>query len=104
MRWLSNYSILSYSHCSAGFGNYFNWAFRKFSNFQPLKIVREDIRIPSIIYDHPADFKRTIQLMESNSIQPGKIISGRYHLLQLQTALEAAAGGSESKLIITIYP
>jgi threonine dehydrogenase-like Zn-dependent dehydrogenase len=73
------------------------------ATFQPLKIVREDIRIiPSIIYDHPADFKRTIQLIESKIIQPGKIISGSYHLSQLQTALEAAASGNESKLIVTI--
>ena len=42
------------------------------ATFQPLKIVTEDIRIPSIIFDHPADFKRIIQLMESNIIQPGK--------------------------------
>ena len=75
----------------------------KLATFQPLKITREGIRIiPSIIYDHPVDFKRTIQLIQSKKIQPGKIISGNYNLQQLQTAFEEAASGAASKLIITI--
>jgi L-iditol 2-dehydrogenase len=75
----------------------------KMATFQPLKIVREDIRIiPSIIYDHPLDFKRTIQLIQSKIFEPGKIISGEYKLGQLQSALEEAAGGAASKLIINI--
>lgn len=75
----------------------------KLATFQPLKIVREGIQIiPSIIYDHPVDFRRTIQLIESKVIQPGKIISGTYKLRQLQEAMEAAATGNETKLIISI--
>lgn len=75
----------------------------KMASFQPLKIVREGIRIiPSIIYDHPADFKRTIQLIQSKIIEPGKIISGEYRLSQLQSALEEASSGAASKLIINI--
>jgi len=75
----------------------------KLATFQPLKIVREGIQIiPSIIYDHPTDFRRTIQLIASKVIQPGNIISGTYKLLHLQEAMEAAATGNETKLIITI--
>jgi L-iditol 2-dehydrogenase len=75
----------------------------KAATFQPLKIVREDIRIiPSIIYNHPFDFKRTIQLIQSKIIEPGKIISGEYRLDQLQFALEEAAAGAATKLIINI--
>jgi L-iditol 2-dehydrogenase len=73
------------------------------ASFIPLKIVREGIRIiPSIIYNHPHDFEKTIQLIQSKIIEPGKIISGTYKLAQLQQALETAAGGKETKLIITI--
>jgi L-iditol 2-dehydrogenase len=73
------------------------------ASFIPLKIVREGIRIiPSIIYNHPNDFEKTIQLIQSKILEPGKIISGTYKLAQLQQALETAAGGKESKLIITI--
>jgi L-iditol 2-dehydrogenase len=73
------------------------------ASFIPLKIVREGICIiPSIIYNHPNDFEKTIQLMQSKIIEPGKIISGTYKLAQLQQALETAAGGKETKLIITI--
>jgi threonine dehydrogenase-like Zn-dependent dehydrogenase len=73
------------------------------ASFIPLKIVREGIRIiPSIIYNHPNDFEKTIQLVQSKILEPGKIISGTYKLAQLQLALEAASSGKETKLIITI--
>jgi L-iditol 2-dehydrogenase len=73
------------------------------ASFIPLKIVREGIRIiPSIIYNHPNDFKKTIELIQSKIMEPGKIISGTYKLAQLQQAMETAAGGKETKLIITI--
>jgi L-iditol 2-dehydrogenase len=43
----------------------------KKATFQPLKMAREGITIlPSIIYDHPFDFKRIIQLMRSKIIEP----------------------------------
>jgi L-iditol 2-dehydrogenase len=73
------------------------------ASFIPLRLVREGIRIiPSIIYNHPNDFKETIQLVQSKILQPGKIISGSFSLQQVQLALEAAAGGKESKIILNI--
>jgi L-iditol 2-dehydrogenase len=73
------------------------------ATFTPLKIVREGIHIiPSIIYNHPKDFKETIALVQSKKIQPGNIISGSFKLQQIQQALEIAAGGGQSKIIITI--
>lgn len=73
------------------------------ASFIPLKIVREGIRIiPSIIYNHPNDFEKTIQLIRSKIVEPGKIISGTYKLPQLQQALEAASTGKETKLVISI--
>ena len=71
--------------------------------FQPLKLVREGITlIPSIIYDHPFDFKRVIQLLQSKVIAPGQIVSSFEPLEQLQSALEKAAEGEESKIVVVI--
>lgn len=73
------------------------------ATFTPLKIAREGIQIiPSIIYDHPFDFQRTLQLIRSKVIQPSLIISSYTTLHELQTALELAATGNESKIIVNI--
>lgn len=73
------------------------------ATFTPLKIAREGIHIvPSIIYDHPVDFKRTLQLMASRTIRPGFIISRKVELNNLQSALELAAQGEDSKILITV--
>ncbi len=71
--------------------------------FTPLKIAREGIHmVPSIIYDHPADFNRTLQLIQRKKLNPGKIISRYMPLGDLQTALTLAARGDDTKIIITI--
>jgi L-iditol 2-dehydrogenase len=73
------------------------------ATFKPLKIAREGITIvPSIIYDHPFDFKRTIQLIESKIIRPSFIISRYMDLNDIQSALEIAAKGDDSKIVITV--
>jgi L-iditol 2-dehydrogenase len=73
------------------------------ATFKPFKIAREGIAIvPSMIYDHPFDFKRTIQLIASKVIQPGMIISQYMNLDNLQVALETASIGNDSKIIINI--
>ncbi len=73
------------------------------ATFKPFKIAREGITIvPSMIYDHPFDFKRTIQLIASKVIQPGQIISQYMNLDDLQWALETASIGNDSKIIINI--
>ncbi|GAB3881029.1 zinc-dependent alcohol dehydrogenase [Spirosoma agri] len=73
------------------------------ATFTPLKIAREGIQIiPSIVYDHPFDFKRTLQLMSARVIKPGFIISKRMPLDELQLALETAAQGEDSKILITV--
>ncbi|PWK17596.1 L-iditol 2-dehydrogenase/L-gulonate 5-dehydrogenase [Arcicella aurantiaca] len=73
------------------------------ATFKPLKIAREGITIvPSIIYDHPFDFKRTLQLIDSKVIKPSFIISSYSKLDNLQNALDLAAKGDESKIIVEI--
>jgi L-iditol 2-dehydrogenase len=73
------------------------------ATFKPLKIAREGITIvPSIIYDHPFDFKRTIQLIAAKIIRPSFIISRYMALNEIQSALEIAAKGDDSKIVITV--
>ncbi|GAB3993420.1 Zn-dependent oxidoreductase [Spirosoma daeguense] len=73
------------------------------AQFTPLKIAREGITIvPSIIYQHPTDFRRTIELIRRKQISPSTIISGYYPIDHLQEAFEKAVTGSESKLIIEL--
>lgn len=75
----------------------------KSATFTPLKIAREGISIvPSIIYDHPFDFKRVIQLIQAKIIRPSFIVSQKIELENLQSALETAAKGDESKIVINI--
>jgi L-iditol 2-dehydrogenase len=71
--------------------------------FQPLRLVREGITIiPSLIYHHPTDFQAVIRLIELEKIHPGRIISSYEPLINLQTALERAASGGETKVVIKI--
>jgi threonine dehydrogenase-like Zn-dependent dehydrogenase len=73
------------------------------AQFIPLLTTREGISIlPSIIYDHPFDFKRVIQLIASKTIDPSFIVSQSIALDDIQTALETAALGNGSKIVITI--
>ncbi len=73
------------------------------ATFTPLKIAREGITIvPSIIYDHPFDFKRVLQLIASKIIEPSFIISSYTDLDNIQTALKLAAEGNESKIVVEI--
>lgn len=75
----------------------------KEANFQPLKIAREGITIvPSLIYDHPFDYRRTIQLIKTKVIQPGFIISNNTEIDNLQDALQLAAKGDESKIVLCL--
>jgi L-iditol 2-dehydrogenase len=75
----------------------------KLATFTPLKIAREGITIiPSIIYDHPFDFKRVLQLIQAKVINPSFIISKNMDLEDLQNALEIASKGDDSKIIINV--
>lgn len=71
------------------------------ATFMPLKIAREGINIvPSIIYDHPFDYRRVIQLIKAGVIRPGLIISNNMALDEIQSAIQLASEGNESKIVI----
>ena len=73
------------------------------AEFTPFKTTREGITIvPSMIYDHPTDFKRVLQLIASKTIQPSFIVSRYMPLSETQEALELASKGYDSKIIITV--
>ena len=67
----------------------------------PVKIVREGINIlTSMIYDHPADFARAIELVASGRLSPSKIVTDVYPLSNINEAIERAASGTAGKVLI----
>ncbi len=73
------------------------------ASFNPRLISRKGNRIiPSLIYDHPYDFKRCIRLIENGIISPGFIVSKYFPLEQLSDALTEAQQGNQSKIVIRI--
>lgn len=71
------------------------------ATFIPLRIVREGISIlPSIIYDHPQDFKGAIDLINAGIISPGFIVSKYLPLGDIQNALTLASAGNEAKVVV----
>jgi L-iditol 2-dehydrogenase len=69
--------------------------------FVPFDMTRRGINIlTSMIYDHPADFPRVIELIANGTIQPGRAISRRCRFAQLPEALALAADGTETKIVL----
>jgi threonine dehydrogenase-like Zn-dependent dehydrogenase len=72
-----------------------------FSSFSEFQVARLGLSlIPSMIYDHPQDFKRAIQLIASGKINPSKIISRRLSFDNVDEALEAASQGYDTKVVM----
>jgi 2-desacetyl-2-hydroxyethyl bacteriochlorophyllide A dehydrogenase len=70
------------------------------ASFVPIKIVREGIHIiPSLIYDHPGDFARTIRLVSNGTLTPSKIITDTVPFESLKRALQIACTGQSAKVI-----
>ncbi len=73
------------------------------SNLTEFSITRQGITIiTSIIYQHPVDFRRTIQLIESGFLQPSRIISMKQPFAKLATAIEIACLGEQTKMILAL--
>ena len=69
------------------------------AKFSPFRLVREGIRIePSLIYDHPQDFARTIELVARGELRPSRIVSDTFAFGQIAEALELAATGRAGKV------
>jgi 2-desacetyl-2-hydroxyethyl bacteriochlorophyllide A dehydrogenase len=75
------------------------------ASFVPLKLVREEIRVSgSIIYDHPADFARTLALVEQKVLSPGKIVTDTFRFSQISQALQLSSTGKVGKVLLTMEP
>jgi 2-desacetyl-2-hydroxyethyl bacteriochlorophyllide A dehydrogenase len=73
------------------------------ASFIPLKFVREGIRVSgSIIYDHPADFSRTIALVEEQVLSPKSIITHTFPFQEISHALRLASTGEGGKILLGI--
>lgn len=71
------------------------------SELNEFTVTRQGIQIlSSIIYQHPLDFRRSIQLLEHQFILPHKIISAHHSFQELPQALEAASKGEHSKIVL----
>ena len=69
------------------------------ASFVPLRLVRESVRIePSLIYDHPSDFARTIELVANGALHPSCIVTSTFPFEEIGRALEVANGGPVSKV------
>lgn len=66
-------------------------------------MTRQGINIiTSIIYQHPTDFRRTIGLIESGFLQPGRIISAKEPFQNLVLAVQTASSGHHAKIVLDV--
>jgi len=73
------------------------------ASFVPLKLVREELRISgSIIYDHPADFARTIALVANKTLSPHRIVTNTFPFSEIDQALRLASTGDVGKVLLTM--
>jgi threonine dehydrogenase-like Zn-dependent dehydrogenase len=73
------------------------------ASFVPLKFVREELRVSgSIIYDHPADFARTISLVEKKVLSPRSIVTHTIPISEICHALQLASTGDVGKILLNM--
>lgn len=71
------------------------------AQFQPLRLVREGIRInSSLIYDHPSDFARAIALVERGVLEPSRVVTDSLPFQEIGRALQMACTGQAGKIMI----
>lgn len=70
--------------------------------FSPLRIVREGISlVGSLIYDHPDDFRRTLNLVEGG-LRAGHLVEGEFPLEEAEAGIVASAESRVVKAVIRI--
>jgi 2-desacetyl-2-hydroxyethyl bacteriochlorophyllide A dehydrogenase len=69
----------------------------------PLTFVRRGLRLlSSVIYDHPADFTRAIELVQTGRVQPGALVTHTLGLDEAPRGLQLVADGQTGKLLLDI--
>jgi L-iditol 2-dehydrogenase len=72
-------------------------------SFVPLKFVHKGLRVSgSMIYDHPADFARTITLVGNKVLSPKTIISHTFPFREIKQALLLASTGESGKVLLAM--
>jgi 2-desacetyl-2-hydroxyethyl bacteriochlorophyllide A dehydrogenase len=71
--------------------------------FVPVCFVRRGITLlGSLIYDHPADFTRAIELLRTHQIEPATLVGRVEPLEAIAAALQHAASGQSGKVLLDI--
>jgi 2-desacetyl-2-hydroxyethyl bacteriochlorophyllide A dehydrogenase len=71
--------------------------------FVPLCFVRRGITVQgSLIYDHPADFERAIELVRTHAIEPSVLVGRVDPLEAVADALKHAASGERGKVLLDL--
>jgi L-iditol 2-dehydrogenase len=71
------------------------------ASFSPMRLVREGINIrTSMIYDHPADFQRVIDLVSKGELNPECVVTNAYSFNSIGEALRHAGTGQAGKIHI----
>ena len=73
------------------------------ASFTPLHLVRKGIRIePSLIYDHPSDFARALELVAAGVLKPSSVVSDTFEFDSIGRALELASTGQSAKIHVIV--
>ena len=69
------------------------------AQFIPMRLVREGINVyTSMIYDHPGDFVRTIDLVAAGKLQPSRVVTDTLSFESVAQALSLAGTGESGKI------
>ncbi|MBN2318974.1 MAG: alcohol dehydrogenase catalytic domain-containing protein [Acidobacteria bacterium] len=69
------------------------------AEFIPMRLVREGINVyTSMIYDHPADFARTIELVANGKLHPSRVVTDTFSFESVAQALRLAGTGESGKI------
>jgi threonine dehydrogenase-like Zn-dependent dehydrogenase len=71
------------------------------ASFVPMRLVREGINVyTSMIYDHPDDFVRTIELVAAGKLQPGRVVTDTFSFDSVAEGIRLAGTGESAKIHI----
>jgi threonine dehydrogenase-like Zn-dependent dehydrogenase len=69
----------------------------------PLSFVRAGLSlVGSLIYDHPTDFARSIELVRSGRVRPGALVTTVQTLSDAPTVLDRLADGLGGKALLDV--
>jgi L-iditol 2-dehydrogenase len=69
----------------------------------PLRFVRRGLSLlGSLIYDHPTDFARAIELVSTGRVHPSALVTHVHDLEHASTAVELVVAGQSGKVLLDI--